>query len=71
MLVSLWLSSRGSLGGDVMNLGTIAIALFSWARSIFEGFNVSFGDVTINGWLLLIGGAVTLLVFWFLARIFE
>ena len=71
MPVSLWLSLRGSLGGDVMDLGTIAIALFSWARSIFESFNVSFGDVTINGWLLLIGGAVTLIVFWFIARIFE
>lgn len=54
-----------------MDLGTIAIALFSWARSIFESFNVCFGDVTINGWLLLIGGAVTLIVFWFIARIFE
>ena len=54
-----------------MDLGTIAIALFSWARSVFEEFTVSFGDITINGWLLLIGGAVTLLVFWFIARIFE
>lgn len=54
-----------------MELGTIAIALFTWARSIFEGFTVSFGDVTINGWLLLIGGAVTMLVIRFLARIFE
>ena len=54
-----------------MDLGTIAVALFSWGRSVFEAFTVSFGDVTINGWLLLFGGAVVLMVVYFLGRIFQ
>lgn len=65
------LSWRGSWAGDIVNLGTIAVALFSWGRSVFEVFTVSFGDVTINGWLLLFGGAVVLLVVYFLGRIFQ
>ncbi len=54
-----------------MNLGDIAASLFSWGYSVFNGFNVTFGDVTINGWALLIGGAVVILVFDFLGKIFD
>lgn len=54
-----------------MDLGTIATSLFDWGKSVFENFNVSFGDVSINGWLLLIGGAVVILVADFLGKIFQ
>lgn len=54
-----------------MDLGTIAKALFSFGYQVFHNFNVTFGDVTINGWLLLIGGAVVMLVIDFLGRIFQ
>ncbi len=54
-----------------MDLGTIAFSLFSWGRQVFESFTVRFGDITINGWLLLFGGAVVLLVVYFLGRIFQ
>lgn len=54
-----------------MDLGTIASDLFSWGYQVFNSFNVSFGDVSINGWLLLIGGAVVMLVVDFLGRIFQ
>lgn len=57
--------------GDNMELGTIAKSLFEWGISVFNMLNVSFGDVTINGWLLLIGGAVVILVADFLGRIFQ
>lgn len=54
-----------------MNLADIAAALFGSALSVFQNFNVSFGDVTINGWSLLIGGAIVLIVVNLVARIFE
>ena len=54
-----------------MDLAVIAGSLFSWAKSVFDSFTVTFGDLTINGWLLLIGGAVALLVVDFLAKIFQ
>lgn len=54
-----------------MDLGTIAIALFSWGLEVFESFTVTFGDVTINGWYLLFGGAVVMIVVYFLGRIFQ
>lgn len=54
-----------------MDLGTIAFSLFSWGRQVFEAFTVSFGDITINGWFLLFGGAVVMLVVYFLGRIFQ
>lgn len=54
-----------------MDLAVIASNIFSWGKAVFDSFTVSFGDVTINGWLLLIGGAVTLLVIDFLGRIFQ
>lgn len=54
-----------------MDLAVIAGNVFGWGKAVFDSFTVSFGDVTINGWLLLIGGAVTLLVVDFLAKIFQ
>lgn len=54
-----------------MNLADIAAALFDSGLSVFHNFNVTFGDVTINGWALLIGGAIVLIVANLLGRIFE
>lgn len=54
-----------------MNLADIAAALFDSGLSVFQNFNVTFGDVTINGWSLLIGGAIVLIVANLLGRIFE
>lgn len=54
-----------------MNLSDIAAALFDSGLSAFQNFNISFGDITINGWSLLIGGAVVMIVVNLVARIFE
>lgn len=54
-----------------MNLGTIAADLFNFGYQSFNLFNVSFGDVSINGWYLLLGGAIVMLVFDFLGRVFQ
>ena len=54
-----------------MDLAVIAGSLFSWGKAVFDSFTVTFCDLTINGWLLLIGGAVALLVVDFLAKIFQ
>ena len=54
-----------------MDLAVIAGSLFSWGKAVFDSFTVTFGDLTINGWLLLIGGAVALLVVDFLAKLFQ
>lgn len=54
-----------------MNLADIAATLFNSALSVFQNFNVTFGDVSINGWALLIGGAVVMIFVNLLGRIFE
>ena len=54
-----------------MDLAVIAGSIFGWGKAVFDSFTVTFGDLTINGWLLLIGGAVALLVVDFLAKIFQ
>ena len=54
-----------------MDLAVIAGNLFGWGKAVFDSFTVTFGDLTINGWLLLIGGAVVMLVVDFLVRIFQ
>lgn len=54
-----------------MDLAVIAGSIFGWGKAVFDSFTFSFGDVTINGWLLFIGGAVAMLVVDFLGRIFQ
>ena len=71
MLASPVLSLLVSWEGDEMNLADIAAALFDSGLSVFQNFNVTFGDITINGWSLLIGGAIVLIVANLLGRIFE
>lgn len=55
----------------IMDLAVIAGNIFGWGKAAFDSFSVTFGDLTINGWLLLIGGAVVMLVVDFLGRIFQ
>ena len=55
----------------ILDLAVIAGNIFGWGMAVFDSFTVTFGDVTINGWLLLIGGAVVMLVVDFLGRIFQ
>ena len=57
--------------GDLMNLADIASTLLDTGLSVFQNFNVTFGDVSINGWALLIGGAVAMIFINLLGRIFE
>lgn len=54
-----------------MDLGAIAKALFNAGLSVFQMFSVSYGDITINGWSLLIGGAIVLIVANLLGRIYD
>lgn len=54
-----------------MDLAVIAGSVFGWGKAVFDAFTVSFGDLTVNGWLLLIGGAVVMLVVDFLGKIFQ
>ena len=41
-----------------MDLAVIAGNIFGWGKAVFDSFTVTFGDLTINGWLLLIVGVV-------------
>lgn len=54
-----------------MNLGDIGAALLSWGMEVFNMFEVTFGDVTINGWSLLLGGAALFIVVNLVARAFD
>lgn len=55
----------------IMDLAVIAGTIFGWGKAVFDSFTVTFGDLTINGWMLLIGGVVVMLVVDFLGRIFQ
>lgn len=54
-----------------MNLADIGAALLGWGLEVFQMFEVSFGDITINGWSLLIGSAAIMIVVHLVARAFE
>lgn len=45
--------------------------LFSFAKDLFEGFSFNFGSYTLNGWVILLGVAILLIIAWFLGRIFQ
>lgn len=70
------LSSVGSSGGDVMTFDVSKFAeigafLFSSVKSLYQMLNFNFGNFTLNGWALLLGCAVFIMVVKFIARLFD
>ena len=54
-----------------MELGKLAKLMFDVAYQALDGFEIAFADVTINGWTILIGGAIAIIVANLIGRIFE
>lgn len=56
---------------DLSMFTTMAAQLFSWGKQIFEMLNFDFVGYTLNGWVILVGVAVVLMVVNFVARILQ
>lgn len=56
---------------DVSEFTDFGSWLFATGKQVFEGMNFNFGDYTINGFILLLGCAVVLIVGLVLARIMR
>lgn len=56
---------------DLSKFTEIGAFLFSSAKSLYESLIFDFGDFTLNGWAILIGIAIFLLVVKLIARLFE
>lgn len=56
---------------DLSKFAEIGAFLFSCGKSLYQSLNFSFGDFTLNGWVLLLGIAIFFIVIKFIARLFE
>ena len=56
---------------DLSMFTTVAAALFGWGRQIFEMLYFDFFGYSLNGWAILIGVAILLMVVNFVARLFQ
>ncbi len=56
---------------DLSQFATVGKWLFDTAKTVFYSFEFNFGDFTLNGWVLLIGVCIVLIVAWFLGKIFD
>lgn len=56
---------------DLSMFTTIASDLFRLGKQIFEMLNFDFVGYTLNGWVILIGVAIVLMVVNFIARILQ
>lgn len=56
---------------DLSDFAAVCAWLFETGKNVFEMLNFDFFGYTLNGWVILIGVAIFLLVIKFLARILE
>ena len=56
---------------DLSSFVTICTSLFSIGKGIFEMLNFDFFGYTLNGWAILIGTAIVLIVVNFIARSWD
>lgn len=66
----------GSSGGDdmtfdVSKFAEIGAFLFNSVKALYQMLNFNFGDFTLNGWALLLGCVVFIMVVRFIARLFD
>lgn len=56
---------------DVSNFSVFGSWLFAIGKQVFESMNFNFGEYTINGFLILLGCALVVLVGFVIARILR
>lgn len=56
---------------DLSSFVTICTSFFGIGKSIFEMLNFDFYGYTLNGWVILVGTAVFLMVINFIARALD
>lgn len=56
---------------DVSNFVEIGRFLFSSAVELYQSLNFNFGDFTLNGWVIMLGSVIVIMVAKFIARLFE
>lgn len=56
---------------DLSLFPTIGKWLFDIGVKIFKLLEFDFGNFTLNGWVILIGIAVSCIIFWLVGRILE
>lgn len=56
---------------DVSEFSDFGAWLFATGKQVFESMNFNFGDFTLNGFLMLIGCAIVILVGLAVARILR
>lgn len=56
---------------DVSNFTDFGAWLFATGKQVFESMNFNFGEYTINGFLILLGCALVVLVGFVIARILR
>lgn len=56
---------------DVSNFVDIGSFLFTSAVQLYQLLNFNFGDFTLNGWAIMLGSVIVIMVARFVARLFE
>lgn len=56
---------------DVSNFVEIGQFLFSSAVQLYRSLNFNFGDFTLNGWAIMLGSVIVIMVVRFVARLFQ
>ena len=56
---------------DLSKFAEIGLFLFNSAKALYMSLNFDFGNFTLNGWLLLLGCAIFLIIIKFVARLFD
>lgn len=56
---------------NVSSFVEIGRFLFGSVIQLYKSLNFNFGDFTLNGWALLLGSVIVIMVVRFVARLFE
>ena len=56
---------------DLSHFVEIGRFLFDSAVQLYKSLNFNFGDFTVNGWALMLGSVIVIMVVRFVARLFE
>ncbi len=56
---------------DLSKFAEIGLFLFTSAKALYQSLNFNFGGFTLNGWAVLLGCAIVMVVVKFVARLFD